>query len=105
MTAGVMVMPQRWTAKKKAEIVLEIIKGKLKLVDFCRQNDLKQSEVESWMDDFVKSGTMGLKTNPKQAKDEFSRKEKQLHQIIGEQALEIKILKKSIELQELEENE
>lgn len=98
-------MPQRWTAKKKAEIVLEIIKGKLKLVDFCRQNDLKQSEVESWMDDFVKSGTMGLKTNPKQAKDEFSRKEKQLHQIIGEQALEIKILKKSIELQELEENE
>jgi Txe/YoeB family toxin of Txe-Axe toxin-antitoxin module len=28
MTAGVMVMPQRWTAKKKAEIVLQIIKGK-----------------------------------------------------------------------------
>ena len=48
---------------------------------------------------------MGLKTNPKQAKDEYGRKEKELHQIIGEQALEIKILKKSIELQELEDNE
>lgn len=98
-------MPQRWTAKKKAEIVLEIIKGKLKLVDFCRQNDLKQGEVEAWIDEFIKSGTMGLKTNPKQAKDDFFKKEKELHQIIGEQALEIKILKKSIELQEQEENE
>ena len=98
-------MPQRWTAKKKADVVLEIIKGKLKLVDFCRQNDLKQSEVETWMDEFIKSGTMGLKSNTKQAIDEYGRKEKELHQIIGEQALEIKILKKSIELQELEENE
>ena len=68
-------MPQRWTAKKKAEVVIEIIKGKLKVVDFCRQNDLKQSEVETWMDEFIKSGTMGLKTNPKQAKDEYGRKE------------------------------
>jgi hypothetical protein len=48
MSAGVLEMPQRWTAKKKVDVVLEIIKGKLKLVDFCRQNDLKQSEVETW---------------------------------------------------------
>jgi hypothetical protein len=42
MSSRVIEMPQRWTAKKKAEVVLEIIKGKIKLIDFCRQNDLKQ---------------------------------------------------------------
>ena len=40
---------QRWTAQKKAELALQIIKGEAKLIDVCRQNDLKQSEVESWI--------------------------------------------------------
>ncbi len=35
---------QRWTAKRKTELVLELIKGQKKLVDVCRENDLKQSE-------------------------------------------------------------
>ncbi len=75
------------------------------LVEFCRANDLKQSDVEKWMDDFVKSGTQGLKSN---AKDRLSEQEKQiceLQQVIGEQALHIRVLKKSIEIAERDENE
>ncbi|MFW7382189.1 MAG: hypothetical protein ACOH5I_25535 [Oligoflexus sp.] len=56
---------KRWTGKKKAEATLGNIKGKCALVDFCRANDLKQPEVEKWIDDCVKFGTDGLKTNPK----------------------------------------
>jgi transposase-like protein len=96
---------QRWTGKRKAEAVLDIIKGKLSLVDLCRANDLKQTDVEKWMDDFVKSGTQGLKSN---AKDRLSEQDKQiaeLQQVIGEQALHIRVLKKSIELAERDENE
>ena len=96
---------QRWTGKRKAEAVLDLIKGKATMVDFCRANDLKQSDVEKWMDDFVKSGTQGLKSN---AKDRLSEQEKQiceLQQVIGEQALHIRVLKKSIEIAERDESE
>ena len=45
---------QRWTAKRKVELLLQLIRGERKLVDVCREHDLKQSEVEGWMDTFVK---------------------------------------------------
>lgn len=96
---------QRWTGKRKAEAVLDIIKGKVLLMDFCRSNDLKQSEVEKWLDDFVKGGTQNLKSN---AKDRLTERDKQiseLQQVVGEQALQIRALKKSIEIAERDENE
>ena len=96
---------QRWTGKRKAEAVLDLIKGKVTLVDLCRANDLKQSDVEKWMDEFVKSGTQGLKSN---AKDRLSEQGKQiceLQQVIGEQALHIRVLKKRIEIAERDESE
>lgn len=96
---------QRWTSRKKAEVVVEILKGKTTLVDFCRSNDLKQSEVEKWIDDFVSGGTQALKANPKDMKSEHRKEVDQLQQVIGEQALQIRVLKKSIELQEQDDNE
>ena len=96
---------QRWTSKKKAAAVLEIIKGNTTLVDFCRANDLKQSDVQKWVDEFVAGGTQCLKANPKDLKAEHRKELDQLKHVIGEQALDIRILKKSIELQEQEESE
>ena len=40
---------QRWTARRKVELLLQLIKGEAKLVDVCREHDQTQSEVESWM--------------------------------------------------------
>jgi len=54
---------QRWSAKRKVELLLQLIRGEKKLVDVCREQDLKQSEVEGWMDLFVKAGERGLKAN------------------------------------------
>ena len=55
---------QRWTARRKVELLLQLVRGEKKLVDVCREHDLKQSEVEGWMDTFVKAGGRGLKTRP-----------------------------------------
>ena len=41
---------QRWTARRKVELLLQLIRGEKKLVEACREQDLKQSEVEGWMD-------------------------------------------------------
>ena len=52
---------QRWTARRKVELLLQLIKRETKLVDACREHDLKQSEVESWMEAFLQAGERGLK--------------------------------------------
>lgn len=96
---------QRWTGKRKTEAVLDIIKGKVSLVDFCRANDLKQTDVEKWMDDFVKGGTQNLKSNSKDRLSEQNKQIAELQQVIGEQALQIRVLKKSIELAEQDESD
>ena len=96
---------ERWTAKRKAEVVLEIIKGKVTLVDFCRANDLKQSEVERWMEEFIRSGTRGLTQGSKDKQDQKEQEIDQLKKIVGEQTLQILALKKSIEIAERDESE
>jgi transposase-like protein len=58
---------ERWTARRKAELVLQLIKGEVKLVDVCRQHDLKQSTVEKWIETFMKAGHDGLRVNAKDA--------------------------------------
>jgi hypothetical protein len=58
------------------ERLLELIRGERKLVDVCREHDLKQSEVEGWMDTFVKAGERGLKAN---AEDEAAAHERAKH--------------------------
>jgi hypothetical protein len=34
---------QRWTARRKVELLLQLIRREKKLVDVCREHDLKQS--------------------------------------------------------------
>ncbi len=95
---------QRWTAQKKAEIALQIIKGEIKIVDVCRQNDLKQSEVESWINTFISGGTQSLKTNTKEQQIETERQIKDMQAKIGELVLELDARKKLQALLDREEN-
>ena len=46
---------QRWTARRKVELLLQVIKGEAKPVDVCREHDRKQAEVEAWMDTCLKA--------------------------------------------------
>lgn len=42
---------KRWTAKRKAELVKEIIRGKTSAASATREHDLKPSEVQQWADE------------------------------------------------------
>lgn len=85
---------QRWTAKRKAELVIQLIRGEKKLVDVCREHDLKQSEVEGWFDTFLKSGERGLKVNSDDEQLAKEREIKELRAKVGELVLEIDARKK-----------
>jgi len=85
---------QWWTAKRKVELLLQLIKGEVKLVDVCREHDLKQSEVEGWLEIFLKGGERSLKAR---AEDEQANHERELRELrakVGELVLELDARKK-----------
>jgi transposase-like protein len=85
---------QRWTARRKVELLLQLIKGDAKLVDVCREHDLKQSEVESWMEIFVKAGERGLKARADDEQATHDREVRELRAKVGELVLELDARKK-----------
>ena len=85
---------QRWTARRKVELLLQLIKGEVKLVDACREHDLKQSDVESWTDAFLKAGERGLKARSEDEQAVHDREVRELRAKVGELVLELDARKK-----------
>ena len=85
---------QRWTARRKVELLLQLIKGEVKLVDACREHDLKQSDVESWMETFLKAGERGLKARSEDEQAVHDREVRELRAKVGELVLELDARKK-----------
>ena len=84
----------RWTAKRKAELVLSLVKGERSIVDVCRAHDLRQSQVEDWVETFLKGGEERLKVNSKDARLEHEREVTELRAKVGELVLELDARKK-----------
>jgi transposase-like protein len=95
---------QLWTAKRKMELVLSLLKGEMTQVEACRQYDLKQSEVESWTETFLKSGEHGLKSNSKDQQLQHEKEVKELQAKVGELVMELDARKKLEALLESQEN-
>lgn len=88
----------RWTARRKADLVLDLLKGARQIHEVCRENDLKQSIVERWIRDFVETGTRGLKARGTDEEAVRAAEIKELQAKIGELVLHNAALKKSHEL-------
>src|ERR1700690_3798347 len=86
---------QRWTAKRKVELLLQLIRGETKLVDACREHDLKQSEVEGWMETFLRGGERSLKARTEDEQAAHERELRELRAKVGELVLELDARKKA----------
>ena len=75
---------QRRTAKRKAEIILQILRQTTTVVDVARQNDLSHSEVQEWIDTFLKAGEKGLKVHASDLQEQTGKEIKELKATIGE---------------------
>ncbi len=84
----------RWTARRKADIIIRILRGENSIADVCREHDLKQSEVESWVDTFLRGGENSLKTNAKDEHTQYEREIRDLRAKVGELVLELDSRKK-----------
>jgi transposase-like protein len=85
---------KRWTAKRKVEIITALLKGETTIVDVCRKNDLKQSEVEEWKVAFFRGAENQLKARPKDLEGIHQAEVKELRAKVGELVLEIDARKK-----------
>lgn len=79
---------KRWTARRKAAAVMDIIKGKTTAAELARSHDLTVAEIEQWMDDFVFQGTEALRSPPRDVEARHRSEKKDLLAKIGELTME-----------------
>jgi len=85
---------KRMTAKRKAEIVMEIFQGKTSVSEVSRQYDLTPAQIEEWMEEARKGMENQLRDRPKDIAAMYEEKIKEMKAVIGELTLENIALKK-----------
>src|SRR6201986_1129832 len=85
---------KRWTARRKAALVLEIIQGKTTVAEASRAHDLPPSEIELWGEDGKKGMENALRANPQDVREQYEKQLKDLPEAYGEAMLELRARKK-----------
>jgi len=89
--------PRKWTVEEKLEIVLEGLKEKKPIAEICREHQISQTLYYRWRDKFLEAGKKGL-INGGSDDNVYKAEIERLQKIIGKQAIQIEILKKTEEL-------
>ena len=85
---------KRWTARREAAVVLEIIQGKTTVAEVSRQFDLTPSEIEDWIDQGKSGMENALKAKPEDIREQYERQLKELQEAYGEAMMELRARKK-----------
>ncbi|ADV46040.1 transposase [Nitratifractor salsuginis] len=85
---------KRFTAKKKAQIVMDIFQGKTSIAEVSRKYDLTPATVEEWMDEARRGMENQLRARPKDIAAQYEEEIKEMKAVIGELTLENIALKK-----------
>ena len=84
---------QRWTAKRRAALVISLLKGETTAAEAARRHGLKVAEVEEWRDRFLLGAENALRARPKE--DEALREEElnRFKRKVGELTMDLEILR------------
>ncbi len=85
---------KRWTAKRKTQVVLDILKGKTTVAEVSRQHDLTPGEVERWVEEGIAGMENNFRARPRDIREQYERKLEEAHAALGEKELELKAVKK-----------
>lgn len=86
---------QRWTAKRRAALVMSLLKGETTVAEAARRHGLKVAEVEEWRERFLLGAENALRARPKE--DEALREEEvnRLKRKVGELTMDLDILREA----------
>ena len=89
---------QRWTAKRRAALVLSIVKGETTVVEAARKHDLTVAEIESWKDTFLLAAENALRSRPKDEEALHQEQVKKLERKVGQLVMELDIAREALKL-------
>ena len=92
---------KRYSAEEKIRIVLAGLRGEDSIAELCRQEGIAQGMYYSWWKEFLEAGKKRLAGDTARAatSDEvkhLKREALDLKEVVAEQALELRLLKKSM---------
>ena len=95
-------MTQKWTAKERVDIIVEYVSTSIGVAEICRKHGISPTTFDKWRKRFMDAGKRELegiggngRSDPAKA---LAKENESLKIVIGEQALAIAELKKSLEL-------
>jgi hypothetical protein len=87
---------QRWMAKRRAALVLSILRGETSAAEAARAHGLTVVEVDEWQERFVLGAENALRSRPRDEEALRDAQIKQLKQKIGDLVLDLDIMKEGL---------
>lgn len=87
---------KRWTAKRRAALVIEILRGDLSVAEAARKHGLTVAEIEEWRERFLAGAENALRSRPFDEEAQKEREIKRLKQKVGELVMEVDIIKEAV---------
>ena len=82
---------ERWTAQRKAAIILAVLKGQISVPEAARKYGFTQNEYRKWADEYHQAGVEALKTNRKDQEAKHQAEIKRLRAKIGQLVMDDEI--------------
>ena len=89
-----MAKRRRFTAKFKAEVVLEALRGESSQAELCRRHNLSENQVSTWKRQLLENVETFFESADKQSSESADRIV-QLEQLVGRLTLALEIEKKA----------
>jgi transposase len=92
---------KQYSAEEKIRIVLDGLRGEVSIAELCRREGIAESLYYSWSKEFLEAGKRRLagdtarSATTSEVKD-LKRQAVELKEVVAEQALELRLLKKSM---------
>ena len=92
---------KRYSAEEKIRIVLDGLRGESSIAELCRREGIAEGLYYSWSKEFLEAGKRRLAGDTARAATssevtDIRREARALKEVVAEQALELRLLKKSM---------
>ena len=92
---------KQYSAEEKIRIVLDGLRGECSIAELCRREGIAESLYYTWSKEFLEAGKRRLAGDAARAATssevkDLRREARELKEVVAEQALELRLLKKSM---------
>jgi transposase len=92
---------KQYSAEEKIRIVLDGLRGEVTIAELCRREGIAESLYYGWSKEFLEAGKRRLAGDTARAATssevkDLKRQAQELKEVVAEQALELRLLKKSM---------